>query len=88
MDIVRRRFMLVLTSWKLRVNKFRLCSDRVRRVQIVVILHLCGFRLMLSNLLTIDPVLNIDTEGGNPCVPHYRGVRKIGICRTMSRVGN
>lgn len=88
MDIVRRRFMLVLTSWELRVNKFRLCSDRVRRVQIVVILHLCGFRLMLSNLLTIDPVLNIDTEGGNPCVPHYRGVRKIGICRTMSRVGN
>ena len=88
MDIVRRRFMLVLTSWELRVNKFRLCSDRVRRVQIVVILHLCGFRLMLSNLLTIDPVLNMDTEGENPCVPHYRGVRKIGICRTMSRVGN
>lgn len=54
----------------------------------VIFLHLCGFRLMLSNLLTIDPVLNIDTEGGNPCVPHYRGVRKIGICGTMSRVGN
>lgn len=81
--------MLVLTSWDLRVNhKFRLCSDRVRRVQMVIFLHLCGFRLMLSNLLTIDPVLNIDTEGGNPCVPHYRGVRKSGICGTMSRVGN
>lgn len=56
--------MLLLTSWDLRVNQnFRLCSDRVRRIQIVIFLHLCGFRLMLSNLLTIDPVLNMDTEG-------------------------
>ena len=52
MDIVRRRFILVLTSWDFRVNKFRLCSDRVWRVQIVIFLHLCGFRLMFSNLLT------------------------------------
>lgn len=56
--------MLLLTSWDLRVNQnFRLCSDRVRRIQIVIFLHLCGFRLMLSNFLTIDPVLNMDTEG-------------------------
>lgn len=38
--------------------------------------------------LPIDPVLNMDTEGGNPCDPHYRDVRKIGICGTILRVGN
>lgn len=78
--------MLVLTSWDLRVNhKFRLCSDRVRRVQMVIFLHLCGFRLMLSNLLTIDSVLNIDTEGGNPCVPLITEVSvrlgSVGLCQ-------
>ena len=44
--------MLVLTSWDVRVYKFRLRSDGVPRVQIVIFWHLFGLRLMLSNLLT------------------------------------